>query len=750
MSDTPSELEVVKYKFNQLVQFGENFGETLIKGNKTKKKAISASLNTPFDYSDTAKAQRQLDDSGSKENMKAFVRQVFEHYDVNPSIETSNKKIIDTYVNENLDVILYLKKDNPDVVNEDNKLYDKIIELKNRGKIPPEERKMFITSIRGAGKTSYFNYFMSKYETDLNNNKIISIRINVMRISPTDLSKSALENAIKFQLCRILFTYYCTYQKYGDERLEGRDIKNYMNTYLDSIVKNRNYNYSKNDIEECSDFFKQYNGTGPAEISMEYAKLCELFLHLVQKDYKFVVMLDNFDQISPKYEEVYKNRMSGLQDISTASFFNHSIFIIAIRYNTFNSLPSGIRSESKLYVLGTPTTFDMINKRIDYYAAISESELKEKKINCLKNLIILIGNSFMPDFDSTKQIMNFEQACGLFDDVFYCNKRIIVCMINRFINIIPKDDFELLCEENFDSIYTQINDKVIDKFISKTYYKFLESLLVNPATGYCYCFSKYKTENDKYQFDDIKIKEHFDENFLPNIYRFPSIPHERTVQFIPFLKIRILQLLKNLKKKDYKFNQNQTATKLAEIFDYKKDAVHLACEELHWDQSIIIIEEEPEGTPENKEKLKEKKIDITPRGEKMLEILPININLLAVSLEQVFLPVLLLQTGMPIGNYNDADISKFIIRNIFYSLPKTIGLLNSIEQYEKEKVLSRATKTDQEHFNDSDFKITEKLKEIANNSIDRIYRSYFGGEHDSDPKFIRRKEDLKKQLEIAV
>jgi len=47
-----------------------------------------------FDYSKDAAAQRQSEDSSSKEDIKAFVRKVFEHYDVNPSIEESNKKII--------------------------------------------------------------------------------------------------------------------------------------------------------------------------------------------------------------------------------------------------------------------------------------------------------------------------------------------------------------------------------------------------------------------------------------------------------------------------------------------------------------------------------------------------------------------------------------------------------------------------------------------------------------------------------
>lgn len=90
----------------------------------------------------------------------------------------------------------------------------------------------------------------------------------------------------------------------------------------------------------------------------------------------------------------------------------------------------------------------------------------------------------------------------------------------------------------------------------------------------------------------------------------------------------------------------------------------MACEELRWDQSILIIEKEPDpDCDKHIEDLKDKPLEITPRGKKLLEILPSNINLLAISMEHVFFPKSFLKTGIPFGNYNDTDISKFIIRN---------------------------------------------------------------------------------------
>ncbi len=743
-----SEFEQVKYKFNRLIEFGKDFGETLIKGNKTNKRTILASLNTPYEHdSDDIKAKRQYNESVLGESMKEFVDQIFKHYDVNPSVDECNERIISTYVNENLEVIPYLRRAIPDVVNEDDKLYNDICALiekiRKNQPIHQEERKIYITGIRGSGKTSYLNYFMSKHEKDLNKQKIISIRINVRRIEPDDY----LEDAIKFKICRILFTYYCTRQQHGEERLQNRTIKNTIDKYLDYIQQNIDYNISPNDINECSDEFKSYNAKETKNIPQQYEKLCDLLLSLVIKEYKFIIMLDDFDQVTPNDEDVYKRRMSELQAINRSALFNHSVYIIAVRYSTFNTIPIRTRTQCSCRVIGTPTTFDMLNKRFDFFVAVSKSELKEKKINCLKNLIVLIGNNFMPNANSTKQSLNFEQACRLFDEIFYGNKRIIVNMIRRFINIIPNDDFEFLCKENYENNYGNI----FDRLISQTYYKFFESLLINTETGYCNSFFKYSKENGKYQISPINPTAHFDENFFPNIYHFPATTYSEDVQFIPFLKIRILQLLKSYKTKDIKLTQNEIARKLNNIFGYEKETIHLACKELRWDQSIIIIMEEPDDFVKHKEKIRELKVDITPRGEKMLNILPININLLAVSLENVFFPVSFLQTGMPIGNYNDDDISKFIIRNIYISLPKVIGLLKSIEEYEKNVLLTRNSKMNQDIFNIySDFTITKQLEEISNQSIERIYRSYFGDKNESDEKFIRRRTELKKRLGIEL
>jgi len=747
--NTNSEFEKVKNKFNQLIGDGKDFGDGLKRGKKNNKKIFSCILKSPLNSQDKEIRARRQEKEFAKEYMKSFAEQVFKHYEVNPSSIEHTDKILKTYVNENLTDMIppYLKISIPDIVNENDKLFNDINTLmeriKNNEDIDQDNRIKIITGIRGAGKTSYLNYFISNYEKKLNEKNIITIRINVLRINDDNVS---LEDAIKFKLCRILFTYYCTWKKKGHERLDSREVKPIIDKYLLDILKDDNNKYSADDIEECSDYFKKHVSKEPKKIkhdSEKFDKICDLLLDLMVQDYKFIIMIDNFDQVYLNDKKKFDKCMAGILTISTFTLFEHCIYIIAMRDNTYKILPPPIRMNSSCFLVGSPTTLDMFNKRINYFATISESELKDKKINCLKNLIILIGNNFLPNTNSMKSPINFEVACELFDNIFYGNKRMLINMMQRFIDFIPNHVFEKLSKEQGEINY----DSIFEKLISQTGYKFFESLLIDVNTGFCNCFYDYTKKDREYQFSTINPSPHLDEMFIPNIYSFPAILNsEEDQQFIPFLKIRILQLLKNNTES---FSQKKIATKLSDIFGYRTDITHLACEELRWDQCISIKMHDP-GDDQGKE-IRELTAEITQRGENLLEILSININLLAVSLENVFFPKEFIDKGIPIGNYyntDDSGISKFIIRNIFFSLPKTIGILSSIEEFEKEVQGTRIAKNIKKCFNDSDFVITKKLKEISNNSIESIYFTYFDNNYEDVAILNKRRAELNKQLGI--
>lgn len=742
-----SEFPVIKGRFIKLINDGKEFGEKLIREKKSKTKTISTALNTPFDLANDAKAEIQKNESVAIGSMKKFIQQIFMHFDVNPSIKENTIKINETYVKENLHVIDYFQK-RLLTVNKDDNLYYKILELFKRiredGNIHQEDRKIYITGIRGAGKTSYLNYFISEYEHKLNALQIISVRINVLRIR----DNISLENAIKFKICRILFTYYCTFRNQKHERLEKRSIKDNMDKYLTEIIQEQNNNFCENDIIECADYFKRYNSKEPTELNSKHNEICDLLLDNIYNEYNFIIMLDNFDQVNTNHKEKYEKRKRELKSITESRFFDKSIYIIAIRYSTFNTLDNMSRAKSVCSVIGTPSTYDMLTKRINYFANKDSSLSIDIKIKFLKNLIILFGNNFITSsYNTNSNPLDFQQSCNLFDDIFYGDKRMILNMLYRFVSIVPEEDFDLLLGSDYDKIM----DKLFDRLIAHTYYKFFESLLIDVNTGYCNSFFEYKIEAGMHKFSQINAAAFFDENFFPNIYRFAAIPYHNESQFVPFIKIRILQLLCNIEKISYnRLNQKEMAPLLKDIFGYNLDLINIAIEELRWDQSIILLEKEPDSQDNTVEELKTKKLAITSRGKKLLDILPTNINILAVSLEQMFFPIeFAIDGGIPIGNYNDANISKFIIRNKFYSLPKTIGLLKSMEEYEKKVLMTRATDTNKKFFNlDSDFSITSKLEEIALESIQRIYFSYFDNYEDDTSKYNNRRNELKAQLEL--
>jgi hypothetical protein len=205
---------------------------------------------------------------------------------------------------------------------------------------------------------------------------------------------------------------------------------------------------------------KRFNSKEPATLDSKYIELCDLLLNRIANDYNFIIILDNFDQVTTNDKGKYEKRKIELKSITTSPFFNQSIYIIAVRYSTFNTLGNISRTKKRCRVIGTPSTFDMITKRINYFAKIPSSQSTEMKITFLKNLIIMIGNNFMTTSSSLKSnSIDFQQACNLFDEIFYGDKRLILNMLDRFVNIIPQEEYNLLSEHD----YNKIMDKLFDK-----------------------------------------------------------------------------------------------------------------------------------------------------------------------------------------------------------------------------------------------------------------------------------------------
>jgi len=727
-------------KFDYLVDFGRQFGKNL------KQNSFKCSMTTAIEYNaDSFPIRQQINNQEDEifiigEGIKEFTKGVFKHYDVNPSISEITKKIVDTYVFEGLKVIPQLKKALLHPANKDgvslefhSRIMQTINDIKEGRSVHSEEKTIYITGSKGSGKTSFFNYFISRYESELNQQNVITVRINVMKI---ESEKVTLEDAIKFKICRILFTYYCSWSK-KDDRLKDRIIKNDIDPILNSFIENKIFKEKR--TTDCQKYFRQYPSKSLKKIPENYLAICNELLSEISKDYKFIIMLDNFDQLSPndRSKEEYIIRKEQLECIKNTSIFNYGIFLIAVRYNTYKGLKPNGRKDSECWVVGYPSTYNMIIKRMGYHLDNSRSdpEMKMQRKEYITNCIRLIGSSFTPA-QKDKEILNLEEACKEIDSIFEGNKRVIMNCIERFIDSVFL--------KNTSNTFTFNPDK-LDSFLTMNGYKFFESLLINTNNGYCNCFYEYDFVNNSLTFANIKADAHHDDNYVPNIYSFPSVTGIDKMVFSPFLKIRILQLLMNYGSTG--ISTNNIVDILNKIFSYREDAIRLACIELKEDMSIILRDESREETVDNDKAIENIQVQITARGKKLLKILPININILAVCLEQIYFPERFLETGIPIGNYYSESSSDFIIRNIFCSLPKVIGLFNAIEMIEKDKFLRiMRYKKYSSYFNiDMDFSIAEILEKLARFSIEKIFDTHFYNSRNPS-KYSTRRDKLKEQL----
>jgi hypothetical protein len=750
--DFSEERDEVLRKFNRLIEIGKQIGNQL-KNNKFK-----CFMNTPYEYykllkSSDFKSIKQPSNTPNAESLRGFAKGILKHYDVNPSIEENNQKIINTYVYDSRSIAPLLRGlhcANEQGINPDfyNQIREIIINIKQGTEIQSEEKTIYITGTRGSGKTTFFNYFTSRYEKELNEQSIITVRVNVRRI-PNGVR---LVDAIRFKLCRILFTYYCswTYDSKRMDILKNRNRKNYIDSILKSFVVNQQF--KEESINSCLTFFCEYNIKELMAIPPEYLDICKKLLAEISKEYKYIVMLDNFDQLYPNNlnKNDYEGRKKELEsDIKETLIFNHSVFLIAVRYGTFRGLKFVGRKKPEIWSIGVPSTFDMINKRINYFiknSSQSDDDTKMQREKYIVHCIKYIGRNFLQE----DRELSFEGACSEIDSIYAENKRAIIHIIGRFI------------DANF---RYEINTHEIDSHLIRNNYKFFETLPIDTNNGYCKLFYEYSLNGEELIFGNIHPSAFHDHNYMPNIYKFPSFFGNENMMFAPFLKIRILQLLKNCEDKGIDGMSPKTIrTILNNLFSYRNDAIKLACIELREDLSIISKNDKYEYEPD-KDSIP---MEITDRGKKLLEILPVNPNILAICLEHIYFPKNCLQ-GMPIGNYyedlsNDEKFSNnYIIRNIFCSLPRAIGLFISIEQAEKQmfsEITAKPSKSEKtprydRYFNlQNDFSFTEQLENSARTIIGKIFNSHFinpdGIENEREAIYRGRRNELIVQLSKAI
>ncbi|MDR0893808.1 MAG: hypothetical protein LBN06_00670 [Prevotellaceae bacterium] len=744
----------------------KNFLKIMKKGIEEAKelaeKNFICRMQTPYMYTE----QKTKIDTYSPPAIKnedntldGFMIGLFKHYDVNQSDEDACSKIIDTYVTEGLEKTF--PSDKPAVNNEKGvnpDFYNSITDKINRiDTLSAEEQTIYITGMRGCGKTAFFNYFMTTKEKDLNEQyKTITVRINVMKIVD---KKCSLIQAIRFKLCRILFLYYYSGSKdVKKERFKNRKIKN--DDAIDPIMSDieRIRTIGRKKVVKCSDYFCSIKGQDLMIIPEIYDDICTELLQRIAQKYNFIILIDNFDQLNPnqKSKTHYQERLSEFKNLRADFLSGHCIYLVAIRYGTYKEIDHNGRKDNDIWTIATPTTYALIAKRIEYarksrkFNNDTDKNIKESKIDYVKKCIALAAESFDKEALSLDSSDNFQQNCNTIDKIYGGNKRIVLNLLTRLLNQIPH-------RRGLD----------LREFLTRYEYKVFEALLIkyegensDVAVGYCRSFYEYTVDHGLLNFENINVGAHYENSYILNIYKFPAQPFGEMI-FMPFLKIRILQILNNVPF----LTIDNIANFLSDIFSYRKDAVQLTCTELKDDQSVVIAGgDKYEDTDDNNDRVKYKPMLITSRGDMLLQTLPYSANFLSICLEQTPFPCDYI-SQMPIGNYftqrdnvtpgnQSIFYSFFIMQNIHCSLPRFIGMLLHMEKIEKQmynNYKQRNNIKSDYFYNDSNFALAELLKKSALDSIKKIFESYFDGKEISRESIYRlRKKELAKQFDKII
>jgi hypothetical protein len=391
----------------------------------------------------------------------------------------------------------------------------------------------------------------------------------------------------------------------------------------------------------------------------------------------------------------------------------------------------------------------MINKRLSYLESKGG-----KYIDFIKNCIMIIGSSFNVQENDT--ILDLEKACDNIDTLFGQNKRSVINIILRYIESSRIDD---------NTNMVAPTGKVSESFLNKISYRFFECLLINPIKGFCHNFYEYSHDKTK----DLLIVsdtngDNLEHRYFSNIYKYPSRSDVPRMLFTPFIKVRILQLLMNIQRIDdcdlNCINIKDVSTILSNLFSYREDVVKLCCSELLEDQSITFndahqsIEDfDREGEP--KEYLA---LHITNRGEHVLSLLPINIHFLSICLEDIHIPVNILKTGFPIGKriVGEEATEDYLFGNICVSLPKLVGLLEKVQEFEKKQFIDKNSlqyEIGNKKFSYSiffnnaeiphnDFNFITLLKKSTIDNINNIVRTYcFKEWKNTDATILKQRQD---------
>jgi len=587
---------------------------------------------------------------------------------------------------------------------------------------------MILHGERGAGKTFFLNYLLSKHSDYLDRNKVVWVRLNLVENFGT--SQDLIE-WIYSQEMKIICRYYDPNSSHFDSRKErlfvGKHLTSFIKArYSDDPAREKQMLDQLDAVLEC--FRRKENDRPltpefiPSILSMETHR------YALQKGYSFIVVLDGLDQLelTSESEEHHRKIVEQAGHLVTSLTSMRQYYVLVSR-------TCSIQERGVPYVSGT--------ERKEMVSHVSLIEIFEKRIEYLKDYFN--KNSNYDPVEKKKYVSHLTE--------YYNYMNNIESQYNENGNI----DQELL--HFLDNFFGE-NKRAAIQSVQIYYHNFLRfkgiktyamtENLLKCGRAYPPKIYKYLLQKDERLIREKQDHRVFDNIFLISIFSFPTIEINHSAKVVQsnvtyiMVGLRILQLIIAFER----YQRERSTDKIEDLrvgelvelivtlFGYN-DKLTLALIEEYAEVQMLEINNKSHERPKQ---IKNCNIRSLPKSKLLIEIYLFDIAYINLAAMRIPLPAEVLGVKLPFIKAISLDSqSTTLVEWIFWKLANAASF-NRLIQFANEQQRTLV------HLNKSKIK-TDRMRKLllqAETSVTPIH----GGMFDVSNKLKKSLKEQSKQI----
>jgi len=382
-------------------------------------------------------------------------------------------------------------------------------------------RNIFILSgERGLGKTIYINHLLTKYNSYLNKNKVIWVRLDLSLNYGTE--KPEVRDLFLSKLVKIIFTYYLDLPEFANLISE---LKKYFNKdrYNDAEIRLK---FHEN-IQILYNKFHEKKGSRKITTNLIYKDVAEQVLdYAIKADYSFLFILDNFDKldITPYHSAKFTHYFHQLDTITDPDDRSGAALLVVTRNDT------------RIYLeQNASPSVSKRNNRVKEVKGIEFSRIIKRRLEYLKRNVSKIAYHTNYDINRiTNHLNSFEEYVLTTAE----NKQ-----IEQYIT-----NMDLLYGEN-NRIKVQLLQLLYHNYLdvrnSRYKYRLIEAMC---KAGYSFPPRIYSYRFNNGDLIPVSHNKIFDNVFMPLIFSYPYVDDKNRIN-IPASKtyimmgLRLIQLI---------------------------------------------------------------------------------------------------------------------------------------------------------------------------------------------------------------